>query len=571
MSDRPPGPSGGASGGASGGELGELVRAFDWTATSLGPRAAWPQSLRTAVDLVLQSPVPMVLLWGSDGVMIYNDAYSGFAGARHPRLLGSKVLQGWPEVADFNAHVMRVGLAGGTLSYRDQQLVLYRHGVAENVWMDLDYSPVLDERGAPSGVLAVVVETTERVRAQRAVAVERARLEEVFRRSPGFAVTYRGPEHRYEFVNEAYYGLVGRRDVLGLTLDEAIPEAREQGFTALLDRVLDTGEPWVGHESPVWLERTPGAPRELRYVDMVFQALVEADGTRSGVLAHGVDVTEHVLARREVERLLAESERARAEAETARRDAEAANAAKSQFLANMSHELRTPLNAIGGYAQLLELGLHGPVTEPQRDALVRVQGAQRHLLALINDILNYAKLESGTVEYDLRAVDVREVVADVVPLVEPQMSAKGLALDVRLPATPCMVRADAEKLGQVLVNLLSNATKFTDARQPASELPGRITVDVTTTTAEGAALVLVRVTDTGVGIAPEKHDVIFEPFIQIRTGYAQSTDGTGLGLAISRDLARGMGGDIRVESLQGAGATFTIVLRRALDAAPPRP
>jgi PAS domain S-box-containing protein len=150
--------------------MAERIRAFDWSSTELGPIDLWPQSLRTSVELMLASPVAMVLLWGQGGVMIYNDAYSGFAGGRHPRLLGSKVLEGWPEVADFNRSVMEAGLAGQTLSFRDQQLALERTGVPETVWMDLDYSPVRDETGRPAGVLAVVVETTERVRAQQRLA-----------------------------------------------------------------------------------------------------------------------------------------------------------------------------------------------------------------------------------------------------------------------------------------------------------------------------------------------------------------------------------------------------------------
>ena len=150
-----------------GGELGALIRQFDWTKTNLGPLAAWPQSLKTITDTLLRSPVPIVLLWGEDGVMIYNDAYSGFAGGRHPELLGSKVRDGWAEVADFNDHVMRVGLSGGTLAYRDQELTLCRHGRPEQVWMTLDYSPVLNEAGQPAGVIAIVVETTQRVIAER--------------------------------------------------------------------------------------------------------------------------------------------------------------------------------------------------------------------------------------------------------------------------------------------------------------------------------------------------------------------------------------------------------------------
>ena len=148
-----------------GGELGALIRSFDWAATSLGPRNRWPQPLKTVTDMLLRSAVPMVLLWGPDGIMIYNDAYAVFAGGRHPRLLGSKVLEGWPEVADFNRRVMAEGLAGRSLSFTDQELVLYRKGVPEKVALSLDYSPILGEDGLPAGVLAIVLETTERVRA----------------------------------------------------------------------------------------------------------------------------------------------------------------------------------------------------------------------------------------------------------------------------------------------------------------------------------------------------------------------------------------------------------------------
>jgi PAS domain S-box-containing protein len=160
---------------AEGGHTGALIAAHDWAATALGPIASWPQSLRTATAILLRSPVPMVMLWGEDGVMLYNDAYSVFAGGRHPHLLGSKVREGWPEVAEFNDNVMTVGLAGGTLAYKDQELTLYRTGRAEQVWMNLDYSPVLDEAGRPAGVLAVVIETTERVRAERELRTERDR------------------------------------------------------------------------------------------------------------------------------------------------------------------------------------------------------------------------------------------------------------------------------------------------------------------------------------------------------------------------------------------------------------
>ncbi len=157
------------------GEMADLIRAHDWSA-SLGPIPDWPGSLRTTVGLLLHSPVPIVLLWGVDGIMIYNDAYSIFAGGRHPALLGSKVRDGWPEVADFNDNVMKVGLAGGTLAYRDQELTLHRSGQPEQVWMNLDYSPVIAEDGRPGGVIAIVVETSEAVRATNALRESEATL-----------------------------------------------------------------------------------------------------------------------------------------------------------------------------------------------------------------------------------------------------------------------------------------------------------------------------------------------------------------------------------------------------------
>lgn len=150
-----------------GGECGALIKSRDWSG-SLGPVEEWAQSLKAATGLLLRSPVPMVMLWGEEGIMLYNDAYSIFAGGRHPELLGSRVREGWPEVADFNDHVMKVGLAGGTLSFRDQELILHRHGRPETVAMNLDYSPVLGDDGQPAGVLAVVIDTTERLAAERA-------------------------------------------------------------------------------------------------------------------------------------------------------------------------------------------------------------------------------------------------------------------------------------------------------------------------------------------------------------------------------------------------------------------
>jgi signal transduction histidine kinase len=218
----------------------------------------------------------------------------------------------------------------------------------------------------------------------------------------------------------------------------------------------------------------------------------------------------------------------------------------------MSHELRTPLNAIGGYAELMEMGLRGPVTDQQQEDLARIQASQRHLLGLINEVLNYARLETGTVRYDLAAVRMGDALAAAEALIAPQARAKGLALIVTEVPGDVAVRADADKLRQIVVNLLSNALKFTDRG-------GRI--ELRCTPQNGC--VLLRVADTGIGIPADKLEAIFEPFVQVRADLTRTAEGTGLGLAISRDLARGMGGDLTAESTLGVGSTFTLTLPQA--------
>ncbi|GAN77379.1 PAS/PAC sensor hybrid histidine kinase [Acidisphaera rubrifaciens HS-AP3] len=273
-----------------------LVRAYDWAATALGPLRTWPQSLRTATGIVLHSPVPIVMLWGADGYMICNDAYSRFAGSRHPTLLGSRVREGWAEVADFNDHVMKVGLAGGTLAYRDQELTLWRHGVPEQVWMNLDYSPVFDEAGVPAGVIAIVVETTERVLADRHSAAEQLRLRAMFEQAPGFMALLEGPQHVFSLANSAYLRLVDQREFIGLPVRIALPELEGQGFLDLLDRCYATGEPFVGSEVKVALRSGPAGALVERFVDFVYQPIRDRNGDVTGLFLQGSDVSDRVRA-----------------------------------------------------------------------------------------------------------------------------------------------------------------------------------------------------------------------------------------------------------------------------------
>jgi signal transduction histidine kinase len=250
-------------------------------------------------------------------------------------------------------------------------------------------------------------------------------------------------------------------------------------------------------------------------------------------------------------RLAATSEHARlrSEAEIARDAAQAANQAKSEFLAAMSHELRTPLNAIAGYTELLQLGVHGPLNDKQQEDLVRIQRSQKHLLGLINDVLNFVKVEAGKVQFHLRAVHVGALVSTVEAMIAPQLRTRRLKFTLHTAPGTSEVFCDPDKTEQILLNLLSNAAKFT---------PAGGAIDVRASVRDN--MVRINVHDTGVGIPADKLDAIFEPFVQVDRSLTTNVEGAGLGLAISRDLARAMGGELSVESKIGAWSTFTLAL-----------
>ncbi|MET0399039.1 MAG: ATP-binding protein [Longimicrobiaceae bacterium] len=409
-------------------------------------------------------------------------------------------------------------------------------------------------------------EEAERARAEAETAG--ARLREIFAKAPAVIAAVRGPDHVFESANPLYLRLVGKTDVLGKPLAEVFPELVEQGFIELLDRVRRTGEPFVADEMPILLDRRGDGTMDEVIMNFVYQPLFDPDGSVSGILAHGVDVTGQVRAREQVEQQATELEELQAETEAINeelqqaneelsektREAEEANRAKSEFLASMSHELRTPLNAIAGYLDLVSLGIHGPVTDAQYVALGRIKRNQEVLLSLINDVINFAKLEAGRLEIECVEVAVGRLLEAMEPLIAPQVHAKELAYRCE-PCDPGLAAlGDPERIQQVLINLLANAVKFTGHG-------GRVTLS-----ADGRDdVVHVRVSDTGRGIPAEKLEMIFDPFVQVdrRAGLVEdSQQGVGLGLAISRELARAMSGELTAESTPGVGSTFTLTLPR---------
>ena len=319
--------------------------------------------------------------------------------------------------------------------------------------------------------------------------------------------------------------------------------------------LIARGGQLLGMISTHW--RAPHEPseRDFRLLDILVRQAADLVDRKRAELALEQARKNAEAQRARLAELVTTAERARDEAESARLEAQKANQAKSDFLAAMSHEFRTPLNAIAGYLQLIEMGIHGPITEEQRYALARARKSQQHLLSLINDVLNFAKLEAGRVEYSIEELPLRDVVFDVTTMIEPQLAAKNIAFVVSVDAGET-VRADREKLQQILLNLLSNAAKFTDAG-------GWVRVSAAGCSDHPSEIVCLSVADNGCGIPADKLESIFDAFVQVNRRLTQTPEGTGLGLAISRDLARAMGGDLRVRSAEGAGATFTVVLPRA--------
>lgn len=256
-------------------------------------------------------------------------------------------------------------------------------------------------------------------------------------------------------------------------------------------------------------------------------------------------------------RLYQEAQQAREEAVAAVARAAIADRAKTDFLATMSHELRTPLNAIAGYAELLELGMRGPVTGQQREAIGRIRRSQQHLLGIVNDILTFAKTETGRIPMQLENTRVVSALESVHFLVEPMLAANEIQFSVDACDSELSVVADRERLQQILVNLLSNAAKFSSRGAP-----------VVVNCEVREHLVALKVEDRGFGISADKQEAVFEPFVQLSTGLTRTADGSGLGLAISRELARMMGGDVTVESVEGRGSTFTLTLPMSPPAVP---
>jgi PAS domain S-box-containing protein len=405
-------------------------------------------------------------------------------------------------------------------------------GPSRAFWSQAVMFPLRDGTGLLCGVALMHTDLTERMEAEEAhrKSEERLRIAMEVGRMGAWEWDIVGQRVHWSEELQRIHGLVP--GTFGGTFEEYQADIHPDDRERVLGQIPKTFAGAEHHLKYRIIRPSDGAVRWLEARGELFR---DAEGNPLRLLGICTDVTE----REEQQQALA----------AALERADEANRAKAEFLASMSHELRTPLNAIGGYAQLIEMGIHGPVTDAQLESLRRLKRSQQHLLSLINDVLNFAKLEAGRVRYEIAPTPVASVIRDVESLLAPLAASKQL----RCECDPCgddlVALADAEKVQQILLNLIGNAIKFT----PAGGL-------VRVSAVESGGRVAIMVSDTGIGIAADKQEAVFEPFMQLGRRGTSGEEGTGLGLAISRDLARAMGGDVTLESALDRGSTFTLWL-----------
>jgi PAS domain S-box-containing protein len=512
-----------------GGEVGALMRTQDWSASPLGHPRTWPQALRTVVGLMLNSGFPMFVAWGEELGFLYNDPYREVLGDKHPHALGRPFHDIWAEIWPAISPLIDRALKGEA-TYADRLLlVMNRHGYDEPTWFTFSYSPVRDEHGVIRGMHCACVEVTDQVLAERYREEENERFRTLFEQAPGIMAVLRGPEHVFELTNQSYLQLIGHRQIVGRPAREALPEVAGQGFFELLDRVYQSGEPFVGHALPLRVQLEPGGPLVERFVDFVYQPIRDANGAVSGIFVEGSDVT----SRKQVEDEL-----------------RAANRQKDQFLAMLAHELRNPLAPIMTAAQLLKVGTLDARSIANASEIIVRQAS--HMTDLVNDLLDVSRVTRGLVALEKEELDLNVIVAAAVEQVRPLIDARRHSLTLQLSGRSAHVIGDRTRLVQVISNILNNAAKYT---APG----GRITLSVTVDEQQ----VHVGVRDNGVGIAPDILPYIFDLFTQAERTPDRSQGGLGIGLALVKSLVALHGGTVRADSAGLAqGSEFCICLPR---------
>ena len=599
------------------GEVRALARDLDWAATPLGDVPGWPAALRTAVRLMLAAPLPTSLWVGPAFALLYNDAYARLIGVNHPGALGRPGAAAWAEAWPSFAARFAAVRAGGPPEYADGVLIPASRGsggVVEDAWFTYGLSALTDEDGQCVAVYNVAVEVTTRTRAERQARFLAELSEALQPLTDPDAVMATAARLLGDHVGAdrcAYAEVEADEDHFTITGDYArgdMPRIAGRfamsAFGAEALRLSREDRPYVVDDAEAD-PRVTAAERAV-YAQTRIRAVISVPLRKDGRFVAGMAVHQRTprrwtsedvaLVSMVTQRCWESIERARAvrslhEREAALRAtteqlaertaaAEQAARLKAEFLATMSHEFRTPLNAILGYTQLLDMGVLGAVSPAQHAHLERLEASGRHLLRLVDDVLDVAKVDADRLDVREDVLPTSAVVAAALALVQPQATAKGiriLDLGAAGPGVPYV--GDEHRARQILVNLLSNAVKFTPpggqitvtCGAAAEPEPGVVpggpgAAQRRPENAPPAGWAFVQVEDTGPGLDPELVGRLFEPFVQADGALTREQGGTGLGLAISRRLARLMGGDLVARTRPGAGATFTLWLPGPADA-----
>jgi signal transduction histidine kinase len=506
------------------GEMADLTRAFDWSTTPVGPVEQWPEPLLITVNTMLGSRHPMFLWWGPELIQFYNDGYRPtIREDKHPSALGQRGAECWPEIWPIIGPQIESVMSRGEATWHENQLVpIYRNGKLEDVYWTYGYSPVRDGQGNIRGTLVVCTETTASVQAKLQLERERERLADLFQQAPAFFAVLGGPEHVFEMLNGPYQELIGHRAILGKTVREAVPEAQAQGFTTLLDRVFKTGEPFVGRNTPIQLARSGAESLETRYLDFVYQPRREADGSISGIIALGVDVTEN----KRAEQLLLQSEKLNA---------------VGRLASSIAHEINNPLEAV---TNLIYLAQHSDMSPQAGEYLTAAEQELKRVSAIANQTLRFHRQSTNR-----RSVTVDDLLNSTLGLYQGRLNNTHVKVERRNRTSRPFVCFDGE-IRQVLSNLVGNAIDSMQSRGGSLIIRSRERTHPCT----GRELVVITIADTGSGMSPHTMSRIFEPFFTTK-----GLSGTGLGLWISKEIVDRHQGILKLRSCASGPRTGTVI------------
>jgi signal transduction histidine kinase len=518
--------------------MAEAVREFEWDQTALGTAETWPQSLRSALSICLNMPTVAALYWGSDFTVIYNDAYAPVLAERHPAALGLPLSQVWPEIWDvLGPQMAQVVQTGKAFAITDQPLTMHRNGRDEQTFWSYSFSPVRGEDEALVGVFVAATETTAVVQASERMSLLVERQKRLFTNAPGFIAILEGPEHSFEFVNEAYNQLFGVRGV-GAPVREVFPELKGQGFFELLDQVYQSGQRYVAQGAPVRIEPQDGNFPRTVLVDFIYEPIRDEQDHVTGIFCQGYDVTERVLAERE--------------RDAAIQELRLADKNKDDFLSKLAHEIRNPLAPIKFGVQALRRMTVQAESRQQR-LLETIERQADAITSLVEDLMDVSQVRLGKVQLVLENVALQDVVRQAVEACSPNADGNSQEVVLDMPADSIYVQADGKRMVQVCCNLIANAVKFTGPG-------GRIRLSLSQSESSAS----LAVTDTGIGMTAETAEKAFELFEQGPALERQGSVGLGIGLSLVKQLIELHGGTVTAHSPGlGLGSTFEFRLPKA--------